>query len=677
VGINNVVVELWTADGLTRLDTVTTNTDATLGDGFYLFSGLPKGNYLVRIPNTEFEGAETLVNYASSTGTNDIISPVEMGTYEAAPSPDDDLNDNDDNGTETGGTLGAGGYIQTKIFDLSPFGELSYDNADGSTSEPRVDFGVFRQDAHDPIIGIAKNLVSSSEVSPGTYQVIYDILVMNMGDVPLNSVQVTDDLSATFTAPTTASLVSISAVGLTINPLYDGDINTLMLKGTDSLAIGTFGTIRLTVNVIPYKSGPFDNTAIASGINPFGGAKVTDNSEDDPTLNPDPNGDKDPTNDNDPTPVDFGPGIFDPPIGFKVFNAVGLPELQWTMTWINSTNIAAVNSRVSDPIPADTTYVASGAPSGYALPAGVLPAGTTDIGVSCTSPSAATTTTLCYYEGPTAGNLLGRIVWEGTLGPDFGHTTAATAVNELNITFRVSVPSNISAVYNIATIDTDLDGGGSYVPGELVVANSQAIWVRPVNNDRSDNKGESFRPGALPNTGFAPGVVSILPEQHASEAYYETGGIWLEVPRLGINTSVVGIPQAKDGTWNVSWLWEQTGWLQGTSYPTLNGNSAITGHVYLPNGKPGPFVDINKLAYGDKIIIHAFGQKYIYEVRENKQVRPSDTSVLNNKDKAWVTLITCLGYNETNNTYASRVAVNAILITVEEEKKPVTQDSNR
>jgi LPXTG-site transpeptidase (sortase) family protein len=79
-------------------------------------------------------------------------------------------------------------------------------------------------------------------------------------------------------------------------------------------------------------------------------------------------------------------------------------------------------------------------------------------------------------------------------------------------------------------------------------------------------------------------------------------------------------------------------------------------------------VDVNKLAYGDKIIIHAYGQKYTYEVRENKQVKPSDTSVLKYEDKAWVTLITCLGYNEASNTYASRVAVKAVLMTVEVEK---------
>jgi len=82
---------------------------------------------------------------------------------------------------------------------------------------------------------------------------------------------------------------------------------------------------------------------------------------------------------------------------------------------------------------------------------------------------------------PTPGNPLGRVVWAGTLGPDFGSTNAATAVNELNITFRVNVPSGITAIYNTATIDADRNGNRVFaaaaggVPSELTVANAQAI----------------------------------------------------------------------------------------------------------------------------------------------------------------------------------------------------------
>jgi LPXTG-site transpeptidase (sortase) family protein len=357
------------------------------------------------------------------------------------------------------------------------------------------------------------------------------------------------------------------------------------------------------------------------------------------------------------------PGLFDPPTGIKVFDDSGLPLLRWTMTWINSTNLFAVRARVSDPIPAGTTYSDTYAGTG-SWPGGVpLPLPSTIVGVSCTTPPLSVTTTdSCYYEGPSVTYPLGRVVWEGTLGPDDGHNDAASAVNELYITFNVTVPSDVRTAYNVATVDTDRNGDGTYIASEERLASIQALWALREPGGERDRGGA--RAKQLPVTGFAPGVVTILPKLPADKAYFDTGSIWLEIPRLGVRASIEGIPQADDGTWDVSWLWQQAGWLQGTAYPTGKGNSAITGHVYLPNGKPGPFVDVNKLAYGNKIIVHAYGQKYTYEVRENKQVRPNDVSVLKHEDKAWLTLLTCLGYDESNNTYASRVAIRAVLMTV-------------
>jgi len=126
----------------------------------------------------------------------------------------------------------------------------------------------------------------------------------------------------------------------------------------------------------------------------------------------------------------------------------------------------------------------------------------------------------------------------------------------------------------------------------------------------------------------------------------------------------------------VTWLWNQAGWLQGTAYPATSGNSAITGHVYLPNGEPGIFVNLHTLSYGDKVILRAYGQKFTYEVRENKLVKPADITVLNRVDGTWVTLITCQGYNESSNTYASRVAVQAVLLKVEADKKTTNEKPN-
>jgi hypothetical protein len=44
-----------------------------------------------------------------------------------------------------------------------------------------------------------------------------------------------------------------------------------------------------------------------------------------------------------------------------------------------------------------------------------------------------------------------------------------------------------------------------------------------------------------------------------------------------------------------------------------------------------------------------------------------DMSALQHENYPWVTLLTCKGYNAADNTYASRVAVRAVLISMEGE----------
>lgn len=321
------------------------------------------------------------------------------------------------------------------------------------------------------------------------------------------------------------------------------------------------------------------------------------------------------------------------------------------MVWINDSNTVAVNAAVSDPIPSGATYVASGAPSGFPVPGGA-PAGSTNVGVSCTDTSPVTTTALCYFEGPTGTYPRGRIIWSGTLGPDPGATSAANADDEIVIVFRMDVSGGGTTVRNIATIDVDRNGDGDATdPGEQQVAAASATW-RDI-------------PDRLPDTGFAPGVVTEL-GQAAPENYFSTGGVTVEVPALGIKIPIVGVP-ARNGAWNVAWLWNQAGWLEGSAFPSWNGNSVLTGHVYLANGLPGPFVNLSRLKYGDRIIVHAYGQRSIFEVRTNTVVGPKDRSVFRHEEKPWLTLVTCKEYDERTKTYLKRIVIRAVLIRVEPE----------
>ncbi len=165
---------------------------------------------------------------------------------------------------------------------------------------------------------------------------------------------------------------------------------------------------------------------------------------------------------------------------------------------------------------------------------------------------------------------------------------------------------------------------------------------------------------SLPATGFAPGRITPIAER-PSTVYTETGGLRIEIPRLEVDVPIVGIPLSAEG-WDLTWLGEQAGYLEGTAFPSWSGNSAITGHVYLPDGRPGPFVRLGELGWGDEIIVHGFGVRFIFSVREVRQVLPDDLSILRHEDRPWVTLITCKGYDERRETYRTRVAVRAVLV---------------
>ena len=170
---------------------------------------------------------------------------------------------------------------------------------------------------------------------------------------------------------------------------------------------------------------------------------------------------------------------------------------------------------------------------------------------------------------------------------------------------------------------------------------------------------------SLPKTGFAPGKVTVLPAQPADLAYAKLGDLWLEIPSLNVKSTIVGVPQNADKSWDVSWLGNDTGWLNGTAFPTWNGNSVLTAHVTNASGLEGPFAALKSLKYGDQIIIHMGGVKYVYEVRETKLSRPYTTNYAfeTKSDASYLTLVTCSGYNPLNESYLFRRVVRAVLVS--------------
>jgi sortase (surface protein transpeptidase) len=64
-----------------------------------------------------------------------------------------------------------------------------------------------------------------------------------------------------------------------------------------------------------------------------------------------------------------------------------------------------------------------------------------------------------------------------------------------------------------------------------------------------------------------------------------------------------------------------------------------------------------------------YGEKYIFEVQATRMVKPSSTQYAfkDLEDYAYLTLITCQGYDSSSESYLYRRVVRAILVDVQSE----------
>ena len=195
----------------------------------------------------------------------------------------------------------------------------------------------------------------------------------------------------------------------------------------------------------------------------------------------------------------------------------------------------------------------------------------------------------------------------------------------------------------------------------LVISGSSGGGGRGKKNKTTNPSQTATSEFIIPVTGFAPGMVTKL--DVTSRPAYDATSLSIEIPVLKVNTSIVGV-ESKKGSWDVSWLQNQVGWLNGTAYPTWKGNSVLTGHVVNANGKPGVFSHLKSLGIGEYIFVNGAGYRYTYKVVSNTLVQPDDASVMKHEDKSFLTLITCGTYDAKTATYLHRVVIGAALVDV-------------
>src|SRR5689334_21634800 len=131
---------------------------------------------------------------------------------------------------------------------------------DGESEDHPAPVGV-----EQPEIVVDKRFVGATREGGTIYEVVFEIQVENLGNVPLNGVQVTEDLDVTFAQAASFSVQSLTSSEFTVNPGFDGSGNTAMLAAGNTLAVGASGTITLTLVVDSGgEQGPYTNQVQAS-----------------------------------------------------------------------------------------------------------------------------------------------------------------------------------------------------------------------------------------------------------------------------------------------------------------------------------------------------------------------------------------------------------------------------
>ena len=152
----------------------------------------------------------------------------------------------------------------------------------------------------NPVVGVAKQLVSTENNQDSTFNATFNIRVHNLGNTPLINIQVTENLVEHF-GTGNFEIVELYSTSFDVNTNFNGisDTNLLNNSGTDnSLEVGASTNIVLKLKL---RVGSYLNQVAVSAKDPYRGIIVTDLSQN--GSDPDPDGDGNPGNNNEHTPV--------------------------------------------------------------------------------------------------------------------------------------------------------------------------------------------------------------------------------------------------------------------------------------------------------------------------------------------------------------------------------------
>lgn len=243
---------------------------------------------------TNFDAVAPLVRHAGFNGKSEVNllnageSNLEVGeeatlTYTVQVTPVGSLGPFSGNAE-----VHASGPQAVQISDVSDDGAVPDADRNGFAGDAGENDPTGLAVDENPMIGIALQ-IADVQGSESAFSAAYRIVVENLGNTPLNSVQVTNNLLSAF-GPGQYTVSDLQAQApLRINTGYDGgDDKALLDAGQSTLGVGQKATITFELAVTSQAPGTrFNQLAQATAVSPFG-AEVSDASDD--GTDPDPNG---------------------------------------------------------------------------------------------------------------------------------------------------------------------------------------------------------------------------------------------------------------------------------------------------------------------------------------------------------------------------------------------------
>ncbi len=202
-----------------------------------------------------------------------------------------------------------------------------------------------------PSLGVTNQLLNAKKVNNNTADLTYEVYAKNLGNVALNNINITDDLSTVFGAGNISN-VSLSfvpggnAAGLVLNPSYNGTTNADFLIAGQNIAnqiaanVDYFLKVRLSLRVTNLNiTGNYLSSAIGSatigsaGTQSFINVADSSNNGDESVTDPNNNGNAGEPGENIPTPFNFATL----PVKFISIDASLVDKTSALVKWIVAT----------------------------------------------------------------------------------------------------------------------------------------------------------------------------------------------------------------------------------------------------------------------------------------------------------------------------------------------------